>query len=412
MSAEPALRPAAASAAERPVFAPRTVIAIVAAGIVGLAMFLVLVAYASELRGSGGDGRAHALSNSAVGYRALVRLIELGGGLAWTIRDPIEHDTEDLLVVTPDERTEPAALQALLAARMARPTLIILPKWEVMPDPGHSGWVRRLGPRSTDAIERMFGEDADVSIGQRRAPAPTATGVNALDAYAATAPEPVQTIAGKNLTPVVTAGDGAVLVARLGEGPLFVASDPDLFNNQGLRDEGTARAALVLLDELNLNGAGAVAFDLTLSGYADEPHPLKLAFDPPFLALTLVLVAAAILAGLHGAARFGAPAEEAPALAFGKSALVENSASLFKIAKREHRAGGAYAELVREAAAHDSGAHLALRDSELDAYLDRISPGGRPNFSALSEQARSAGSRSDLVAAARALFQWKKDLIK
>jgi hypothetical protein len=67
---------------------------------------------------------------------------------------------------------------------------------------------------------------------------------------------------------------------------------------------------------------------------------------------------------------------------------------------------------VREAAAYDSGAHLALRDAELDAYLDRVSPPDRPPFTQLAAHARNASDASDLLAAARALFQWKKDLIK
>lgn len=398
---------ASALAPNRPLFAVRTVVAIVTAGILGFSMLLVLIAYAPELR-STGDGRTHALSNSAVGFRGLVRLIEFAGGRTRLIRDPSGHDTEDLLILTPDERIEPHMLHEVLERRWALPTLIILPKWEVMAAPGHSGWVQRLGTRSIEMTQQLVDGDHGVSVAHRRAQSPTASGADLLDGYGAATPDPVQTIAGKAVTPLVTAGDGVVLVARIGEGPLYVASDPDLLNNHGLRDARTARSALLLLDGLNSTGAGSVAFDLTLSGFSDQPHALKLAFDPPFLALTLILFAAAVLAGLHGAARFGVPAEEAPAQPFGKSALVENSASLFRIAGREHQAGGAYTELVREAAAHDSGAHLALRGDELDAYLDRISRG--PKFSALAEQARLAESRLDLLAAARALFRWKKDL--
>jgi len=154
-----------------------------------------------------------------------------------------------------------------------------------------------------------------------------------------------------------------------------------------------------------------VAFDLTLNGFGSSPNVLKLAFEPPFLPLTLALFVATLLAALHGAVRFGAAREEAPALAFGKTALIENSAALFRIARREHRAGGAYAEMIREAAAHDSGAHLALGDAELDSYLDRVSPPDGPKFSTLAANAREA-SRADIVQRARALFQWKKDLLR
>lgn len=391
-------------------FNPKTLAAIVFAGIVGFVTFLLLVAYASELRG-GGDPRPHAMSNSAVGFRGIVRLIELGNGIPYLITEPGDLWTEDLVVVTVDERTSPEALRSLVEERAAKPTLIVLPKWEVMTDPERSGWVRALGPRETGPLAQLLDGVADVRIAQERGRSRTATGSGELDGFAAPAPELVQTVSGESLTALLSAGGGALL-ARVGDAPLYILAEPDLLNNQGIAEAASARAALDLLARLNSNAAETVSFDLTLSGYSEQRNALRLAFDPPFLALTLALFVAALLAGLHGAARFGAPAEDAPALPFGKSALVENSASLFKLAKREHRAGGAYAELIREAAAHETGAHLALRDSDLDSYLDRVSPPEGPRFSALAEQARGAAERGDLVAAARALFQWKKDLIR
>lgn len=399
-------------APEPGLFAPRTLAAIVVAGVLGFVTFLVLVAYAGQLRSGGGDGRPNALSNSAIGFSGLHRLIELGGGRHRFIRDPGELATEDLVVVMVEHRTSAEALSDLVASRPMKPTLLVLPKWHVAGHPQRRGWVQSLGPAEPGALEPLLLDTVEVRVSQQQPGAATLSGSEELEGFAARAPQLVQTIAGEEVTPIVTAGDGRALVARIGDVPLYVAADPDLLNNHGLADPETARAALLLLDRLNATGSQSIAFDLTLNGYGRQRHALRLAFDPPFLALTLALFAAALLAGLHGAARFGAPAEDARALAFGKSALVENSASLFKLARREHRAGGAYAELIREAAAHDSGVHLALRDAELDAYLDRVSPADRPTFSELAARARAASGRTELLAAARALFQWKKDLIK
>jgi hypothetical protein len=53
-----------------------------------------------------------------------------------------------------------------------------------------------------------------------------------------------------------------------------------------------------------------------------------------------------------------------------------------------------------------------LRDEALEAYLDRFTRGDRPPFSALAGAVRSARSPGELLAAARALFQWKKDLVR
>ena len=54
---------------------------------------------------------------------------------------------------------------------------------------------------------------------------------------------------------------------------------------------------------------------------------------------------------------------------------------------------------------------IELQGEALDQYHDRLSTNGAP-VSALAERARSARDRFDLLAAARALFSWKKDLIK
>lgn len=407
MSTASAPRPAAA-------FDARTIIAIVAAGIVGFIMFLVLTAYAGQLRGGGSDPRAHALSKTAIGFHGLVRLIELSGGSARMVRDEAGQGTEDLLVVTVEPRTEPARLAALLARREALPTLVILPKWNVMPDPARPGRVLRTGRLPPNLIEQIIGTIDPIGIAQRpEGPAATrALGADFLTGRSAPAPQSAQTASGDVLVPLLLLGKDAALLAQIGNRPHYLLADPDLLNNHGLGDAETARTALDMLEALNSTDAKGVAFDLTLNGFAVERSPLRLVFEPPFLPLTLALFVAALLAGLHGAFRFGAAAEEGRALAFGKAQLVENSAGLFKLARREHKAGDAYAALVRETAAANSGAHLALRDAELDAYLDRVSPPDRPPFSALAERARNAGSASELVAAARALFQWKKDLLK
>ena len=82
------------------------------------------------------------------------------------------------------------------------------------------------------------------------------------------------------------------------------------------------------------------------------------------------------------------------------------------MAGREHRTGAAYAALTREAAARQSGAPAGLEGSGPDAYLDRLTRGGAATFSSLAERVAGARDRHDLVAAARALFLWKKDISK
>jgi hypothetical protein len=408
VSAAPAAAPAAPRAA---LFNARTVAALVAAGIVGFLLFLLLTAYGGHLRGGGSEPRAHALSKTAIGFHGLVRLVELSGGRPRIVRHEAEHYSEDLLVVTVEERTDPERLRDLLEEREGLPTLVILPKWMVTRDPMRPGRVRSVGTLPPPLVEDLLKEVRPIAIRAGEGPAGrVAGGADWLEEVRAPVPASAQTASGETLAPLLSAGKDRALLAEIAGTAHYLLADPDLMNNHGLRSPEAARAAIQILGALNAPEAGSVAFDVTLNGYASDRSALRLAFEPPFLPLTIALFLAALLAGLHGAVRFGAPAEEGRAIAFGKSQLVENSAGLLRLTRREHGAGGAYAELVREAAAHESGAHLALRDAELDSYLDRVSPPDRP-FSALAARARAAADSSELLAAARALFQWKKDLL-
>jgi hypothetical protein len=393
-------------------FNARTVTALVAAGIVGFVLFLLLTAYAGNLRGGSGDPRPHALSKSAIGFHGLVRLVELSGGRPRIVRDEAGQATDDLLVVMAEEQTDPERIASLLERRTAQPTLVILPKWRVQGHPVRKGHVRSVGRVPETDIARLFSETNPVEVMTVSGAGTRIAGRGFLEGLAVPAPAEVQVATGYTLTPLLAPGENGAVLAQMGDEPHYLLSEPDLVNNQGLRDPQRARAALEMLNVLNRSGAEGVAFDLRLNGLGTGRSALRLAFEPPFLPLTLALFLAALLAGLHGAFRFGAAAEGGRVIAFGKSQLVENSAGLFKLARREHSAGGAYAELVRETAAHESSAHLALRDTELDAYLDRVSPAGGPKFSELAQRARSAADSSQLLAAARALSQWKKDLLK
>ena len=392
------------------IFNPRLVAGLIAAGIVAFAAFLLLSAYAEDFR-SGRDGRPHALSVSADGFAGIVKLVALTDGDPWLLRSEAELDDEALLVIALEPQTSKEALATLLAKRGAKATLVILPKWLTFPDPTHPGWIKTFDAGiPTPATAALSG--LRVHIDRKVRPNSVAAGQGILAGIRLPVPRPAQAISGGDVTPLLTTDAGDVLLARIGETPLYVLAEPDLMNNQGLKDPRTARAALQILTALNATDADGIGFDLTLNGFGRRPSLLKLPFEPPFLALTLALFVAALLAGLHGAFRFGPAAEEERAIAFGKAALVENSAGLIQLARREHRTGGAYADLVRESAAAASGAPASLRGAALDAYLDRLSQGEGQAFSSLAERARFASDRFELLAAARALFQWKKDHIR
>lgn len=390
-------------------FNPKLVFGLIAAGVVGFAALLLLLAYGGNM-GTPRDGRAHALSVSATGFKGLVTLV---GAFRETriVRDPSDLYSENLLVVAIEPTTTVEQVQELMQRRMDRPTLLILPKWITMPDPAHRGWVRRIGAGAPIPALAALGKDSQAGR-YRGTPPGTVSGADFLTGLSIPVPDAPQVINGSALIPLVRVAGGDALVARLSAQPFYIVADPDLLNNQGLRDPARARAALALIDGLNSTGATGVDFDVTTNGLGSDnsTNLLRLAFEPPFLAMTLALVIAALLAGLHGAFRFGPAREEERAIALGKGALVENSAGLIRLAGREANLGGAYAEVLRQETARAANAPSWLQDEALDAYLDRMNRTSGP-FSALAERLALARDRHSLMQAARALYQWKKDTL-
>jgi hypothetical protein len=387
-------------------FNPATVGIMVAVGILAFVAMLVLGAYAPDLR-SGRNGGSHALSNAATGFSAIVRLAAATGRDPRIVRSVRDLDGEELAVVTPE--TGAQDLSEILALRRGKPTLLVMPKWVTASDPAHGGWVKAVGLRPPFDPGRLLAPARPLEVAHHRS---GGTPLKTVPAEAPremrfTAPGALQTISGKGLKPIVTDPEGRIVVAEVEDSRVYVLADPDLLANKGMADLGNAAAGLALLDYLNSTGATSVLFDVTLNGLGRSKSPLKLAFDPPFLATSLALAAAVLLAGWQGAVRFGSPRRPGRALAFGKAALVDNAAALVRKARREAALGGRYAELVRERAAAAFGAPAKLQGDALDAYLDGL--GGRQAFSALANAAASAGRRDELLSAAQALHDWQRE---
>ncbi len=395
------------------IFNPKLVIGLIAAAIIAFIALLLLLAYGGGV-GPRGEGSAAAPARSAVGYAGLVDLVGrfrqariVSGGEA--------VESEDLLVVALTGAGSPDAVQNLLRRRGGRATLLIMPKWITRPDPDRRGWVRSLAPAAGSLAQGLIGRDVEVDILSGPRPRPV-RGENFLSDLVLPVPPNPQVITGGDLEPLFPVRDNQALLAQIGEQPHFVLADPDLLNNHGLRDLANARAALRLLDTLSPTGAQGINFDLATDGQggtaAPAPSMLRLAFEPPFLAMTLALFFAALAAGFYGAFRFGPVRHEERAIALGKAALVENSAGLIRLARREARLGSAYADVVRGEAARLASAPPWLSGDKLDAYFDRIGKAGAPPFTALADALTRAADRTGLIAAARALHLWKKDLVK
>lgn len=197
------------------------------------------------------------------------------------------------------------------------------------------------------------------------------------------------------------------------KGDIYVLSDPDLLDTHGLKNLANARAAVTVLDALR-GGKGPIALDVTLHGYARGRSILKLAFEPPFLGLTLALVGAAMLMGWHAYARFGPTPARSRAIAFGKGALVDNSSALIRVARREPHMAPGYVNLVRNLVAHLTGAPRDLDRAELDALLDKIgaAKGAEDKISTLAEDAEGLKDNGSLMRVAAKLHRWRTEMTR
>jgi hypothetical protein len=399
-------------------FRLRTVAVLLAVGILGFVGMLVVGAYAPDFR-SGRNGGAHALSNAAVGYSGLIQLAEATGRHPRIIRDDRSFNGTDLLVITPENGGVDVSKPL---ARTGKPTLVVLPKWATVPDPDHPGWARYLGLQPASSPEGVLAPATKLHVAHHRSGGRPLVSASELgSAIRFRAPRPLQVITGidqvsasgadatshraRTLRPLITDGAGGIVLAQVDDSAQYILADPDLLSNQGIRDPGQAASALAMLDWLNTNGAETIDFDVTLNGLGRNPSPLKLLFQPPFLAMTLGVAIALLLAGWHATARFGAPRPRARALGFGKAVLIDNTAALVRRAGRQARFGGRYAAVMRERGRARLGVGTRVTGAAIDEALDRADP--RRPFSALAAAAENAQNPAELLAAARALNDWQ-----
>ena len=318
-------------------FSPRVVLALIAVGAAAFLLFL----YALGAGWTGGDramGSGHAASKGLNGYAALVELLDRRGHDVSVSRTPGRLDEEALLVLTPPHYTDGEELAELIEERRWQgPTIVVLPKWFGFEpamagiEDAPRGWVA-LGdaesPEWLGEVEDVY--QAKLAIARRG----SWKGLGLTGAL----PDPksgqalslasVETDEWTSVLPLVTDAKGDVLAGYFNDDgvypaldeasgyspgdstdealwPVVIVAEPDLLNNYGLADRGNAELADALV-AATLDGYDLpIVFDLTLPGLGRNENLLTLAFEPPFLAATLVLLLAALAVGWRAFARFG-----------------------------------------------------------------------------------------------------------
>jgi hypothetical protein len=397
-------------------FNGRTIFIIIAAGVLAFMGFIVLSAFAPQMDGRS-NGGAHAMSVSGNGYKAIAELTERSGLGGDVLRKKEDAGWSSLLVITPDEKSSSEDIWAQIEAHQGKGKVLIVPeKWSVRPLPSRRGWVQKnfasvmqyvvpeeeLGvdlkwEERTSTAERMARDESDI------------------EPYDIPVPTTSFAVEGADLNSVIAHPGGGNLVAYIDTSPgVYILADADLLNNQAMDDPKKAEAAVRLLTSIvNYDNLREVQFDVTLNGLGEDDRSLlRMAFTPPFLAITLCLIAAAIFAGWQSVIRYGPQWRSIRAVALGKSALVGNAAELMRQAGKEHHGAGIYARNMRDTVASALSAPPQLKDDALNDWLDRRAPRGTQPIGELMRRMERADTGMAMLEGARALARWRKEILR
>lgn len=363
---------------------------------------------------------ANSFSRSALGYRALVEVLEHEVPVVVS-RLASEHKASPsaplLLLEPPAHRDGLVRLARVLETARGRlvPIVVVLPKWRGWRESGvvddaPAGWVSRVELLALEEPQQVLA----TLLGDAEAEGTTEVrrGAAVRGAAAADLSYP-QLIRSSRLETVVPYG-GDALIARLPDAEVYVIADPDLLNTAGL---GRGDNAL-LVHELLIGRLApeALVVDEVLHGFGRSQTIWRALLDFPLICVSLHLTAllAATLWATTG--RFGRPLRPPPRLPPGKLTLLDNTARLLTLAERSHHAVERYLELtVRQAA----------RRASLPPQM-----GLRQQIERLSELGRRRGLAEDLghlawcvdqlpleeveapraLALAHALYGWRKEM--
>ena len=382
------LRPPAAVQARLPLW-------LAGVGVLAFLAWLTLLSFGSQWQ-AGSNGGGHALSKGATGYAGIVQLLRATGSDVAISRQ--RRTPPGLLVLTPPADVDPKALASLIEQHEGY-TLVVLPKWDVMPDQEHKGWVYRSGVLADGPVTLLQDYDSDLKLSVSTAAdvgAPLVVGRLRLPA-----PYRLRSLPPGALPKTwLTNSEGAVVLGCQTQGVCGLA-DPDLLANHGIANLRRAQSAVAMLNALA--DGEPIIFDVTLAGVGGGQQNLgTLALSPPFLGVTVLLLLAGLMGLLAGWPRLGLPRLPPPATMPGNAALIEGAAGLIAAARR-HR------ESALRLAGHvlDRAALLARLPPRLDAGQRLAALPGAADHIATIEAARTPQA---VLAATNALLDWEKDI--
>lgn len=391
------------SASDLRPFSPRALFVLIGVGALAFAAMAYLMISADDRAAGVGEIAPSADSRSAIGYRAFVQLMQ-------RLDVPVASGSP--------ARTQQASLQIVLEPRLqdlkaqlaARgQTLVVLPKWHghARPYGDHLASVSLVDLAAVRALARLVADDAEIVR-------PPSAGPWHDEVFHGqpTLGHP-QLVRSRKLCPLVSDGED-MLIARVCRQPsIFVLADPDLIANHGLWRGDNAVLAMGAIG-LMRNGSGPVVTpgEPARGIVQGKPSVFRLAFEPPFVLITLTGLVAVAIAMWLAAMRFGPAAAEAPDRPPGVQTLIEVGARLLG-GRAGDRLLRRYAELVVLDLGRRLHAPRALTGTaETGAWLDASRQGesSELKYAVLAGRIESA-TPAEVVARAAELHRWREELL-
>ncbi len=401
-------------------FSRRAILVLVAAAVILFCLSVILEANTEVNLSSGQKSGTNAFSTSAIGHAGLYDVLR-------RLDRPVKRSVGNvmemvgyygvLVMAEPDYfRVEATDGDKLMSASSV---LLVLPKWNGVPDAGYTAWISDADLKTLPEAERILNLVDGVGT-VFRSKWPQRWEENLLD-IEPTGAGPLQLIESENMRPLVSTADGILLgeVSDEEDRLVWVLSDPDIMSNAGIALGDNLEFMVTLLDGLSQYDADddynyPIVFDETVHGFQQSNFsPLRLLFRFPMILVTLLVCLTAAVFFLAGSARFGATAKVKPPLDFGKAGLIRNSARLLDYSGHHAEPLSRYIVMTVRTTGQQLHAPVGLDDDALAAWLDKIAKarGIPPDCARILAATKQEKNATTLYHYAHDIYRWKNEMI-
>jgi hypothetical protein len=392
-------------------FSKATMIIVVVVAAVSLGVAAALTAFGDELAGEKPSAGADSYSQSAIGHRGLVEILErLDVPVVQSRSNSAEKARHGLLLVLEPTVSDDASKTKLRdLVRSAPRTLVVLPKWYGSANPGAT-WIEGahlLPSTEIDDVLEAIGIESTMGI-SRVGKGDDFLGDVSRSPLIKHDPQLIEL----DESSLVYDSLGYTLLFRRtdGEHEVYILTDPDVLNNHGLRLPENGLFAINLIERLR--EGGPVIVDEVIHGYAQQPSLLRTLFRFPLVLATMQVLICALLAIWAAIVRFGPKRAVPLPIAPGKDFLIQNTAALLHYGG--HHADALHRYLIQSVAAVRHALHAPnLPPTQMTEWLERVRKqrGGTISLLDLERDAQTADTRQRTVEVADRVYRWRMEMI-